>query len=85
MQPRRFARVRPTGRISSEAKLIIGPKAPLIDCSIVDYSAGGACLEICGQIELPDRFELLFGGTRNVAGLFGKLAGVWGSHFNRSV
>jgi hypothetical protein len=64
MQPRRFARVRPTGRISSEAKLIVGPEAPLIDCNIVDYSAGGACLEICGQIKLPKRFELLFGGTK---------------------
>ena len=64
MQPRLFARVRPTGRISSEAKLMVGPKAPPVDCNIVDYSAGGACLEICGQIELPDRFELLFGGTR---------------------
>jgi hypothetical protein len=42
MHPRRFARVRPKGRISSEAKLILGPKTPLIDCSIVDYSAGGA-------------------------------------------
>jgi hypothetical protein len=64
MQPRRFARVRPTGRISSEAKLIVGPKAPPVACSVVDYSAGGACLEICGQINLPNRFELLFGGTK---------------------
>lgn len=45
MQPRRFARVRPTGRISSEAKLIVGPKAPLVDCNIVDHATGGACLE----------------------------------------
>jgi hypothetical protein len=46
------------------AKLIVGPKAPVIDCKIVDYSAGGACLEVCGQTKLPDRFELLFGGTK---------------------
>jgi hypothetical protein len=64
MQLRLFARVRPTGRISSEAKLMVGPKAPLVDCTIVDYAAGGACLEICGQIELPNRLELLFSGTR---------------------
>jgi hypothetical protein len=56
MQPRRFARVRPTGRTSSEAKLIVGPKAPLVDCNIVDHSAGGACLEICGPVGLPNRF-----------------------------
>jgi hypothetical protein len=64
MYPRRFARVRPTGRASDLAKLIIGPKDPAVDCRVIDYSAGGACLEICGQIKLPNRFELLFGGTK---------------------
>jgi hypothetical protein len=62
MHPRRFARVRPTDKCSSVAKLIVGPKDPLIDCNV--YSPGGACLEVCGQFKLPDRFELLFGGTR---------------------
>ena len=65
MYPRRFARIRPTGRNSDVAKLIVGPKAPVIDCRVVDYSAGGACLEIWGQTpQLPNRFELLFGGTK---------------------
>jgi hypothetical protein len=64
MHPRRFTRVRPTGRNSDAAKLIVGPKHPVIDCRVVDYSPGGACLEISGQTKLPDRFELLFGGTR---------------------
>ena len=61
MHPRRFARVRPTGRISDVGKLIVGAKAPVIDCRVVDYSAGGACLEIPGQTAVPTRFELLFG------------------------
>jgi len=64
MYPRRFTRVRPTGRNSDVAKLIVDPKAPVIDCRVVDYSPGGACLEIPGQTKLPNRFELLFGGTR---------------------
>jgi hypothetical protein len=64
MQPRRFVRVRPTGKISSIAKIIIGPRAPVIDCSIIDYSAGGACLEVSGETKLPNRFELLYGGTK---------------------
>jgi hypothetical protein len=64
MHPRRFARVQPTGKVSNVAKLIVGPKLPVIDCRIVDYSAGGACLEICGQVKLPIRFELLFGRTK---------------------
>jgi hypothetical protein len=64
MFPRRFTRVRPTGRISDTAKLIVGPKAPLMDCRVVDYSPGGACLEMSGQTRPPNRFELLFGGTK---------------------
>ncbi|MGO9356237.1 MAG: PilZ domain-containing protein [Xanthobacteraceae bacterium] len=64
MYPRRFARVRPTGRISDAAKLIVDPKAPVVDCRVVDYSPGGACLEVWARINLPDRFELLFGGTK---------------------
>jgi PilZ domain len=64
MYPRLFARVRPTGQMSSGAKIIVGPKAPLIDCRVVDYSPGGACLEVLGKPQLPNRFELLFGGTK---------------------
>jgi hypothetical protein len=57
MHPRRFARVRRTGKCSSVAKLIVGPKDPLIDCNVVNYSPCGACLEVCGQPKLPNRFE----------------------------
>ena len=64
MHPRRFARVRPSGRISDAGKLIVAPRAPVIDCRVVDYSPGGACLEIAGQTKVPPRFELLFGGTK---------------------
>jgi hypothetical protein len=64
MYPRLFARVRPTGQMSGGAKIIVGPKAPLIDCRVVDYSPGGACLEVLGKPQLPNRFELLFGGTK---------------------
>jgi hypothetical protein len=64
MHQRRFARVRPTGRDADLAKLIVDPKTPVINCRVIDYSPGGACIEISGQIKLPDRFELLFGRTR---------------------
>jgi hypothetical protein len=64
MYPRLFARVRPSGQMSAVAKIMVDPKAPLIDCRVVDYSPGGACLEVSGQPKLPNRFELLFGGTR---------------------
>lgn len=64
-QNRRFERVRPSGRMSKSAKLILDPKSPLMDCNVVDYSPGGACLEIGGgRAPLPQRFELVYGGTR---------------------
>jgi len=59
-----FPGMRPTGRISDLAKLIVDPKSPVIDCRVADYSPGGACLEISSQIKVPNRFKLLFGTTR---------------------
>ncbi len=62
--PRRFTRVRPSGLLSRTGKIIIDAKSPMLDCNIVDYSAGGACLEIQSAAPLPKRFELLYSGTR---------------------
>jgi hypothetical protein len=47
-------------------KLIVAANRPVVDCRVIDYSPGGACLEVGGQpaIALPQRFELLFGGTK---------------------
>jgi hypothetical protein len=64
MQERRFSRIRPSGRISNEASLIVGPKLPVVPCRIVDYSAGGACVELNADVALPQRFELLHSGTK---------------------
>jgi hypothetical protein len=62
--PRLYQRLRPQGRISSVAKILFGPKAQPIECILVDYSAGGACLQLPKFIELPDRFEVLYGTTK---------------------
>jgi hypothetical protein len=62
--PRLFARLRPEGRVSKVAKIFVQPKAPVIECILVDYSAGGACLQLQKFIQLPDRFEILYGTTR---------------------
>jgi hypothetical protein len=63
-QPRLYKRVRPSGKMSSEAKIIVAPKSSPIACTVVDYSPGGACLQIVPMLTLPDRFELLYGGVR---------------------
>jgi hypothetical protein len=30
----------------------------------VDYSPGGACIDLGGQVKIPDRFELLHVNTK---------------------
>ena len=50
--------------MSSEAKLIVAPKSSPIACTLVDYSAGGACLQLFPMVALPDRLELLYGNIR---------------------
>jgi hypothetical protein len=50
--------------MSSAAKFIVAPKLPPIVCTLVDYSAGGACLQFFPMVTLPDRFELLYGSVR---------------------
>ena len=61
---RRFVRVRPAGLVSRVAKIIVNPRVPVIDCNIIDLSAGGACLEVCGTGDIPKRFVLFHGGTK---------------------
>jgi hypothetical protein len=58
---RLFERIRPAGRVSRMAKIILGPKQPIIECILVDYSAGGACIQVEKHCDLPHRFELLYG------------------------
>jgi len=50
--------------MTGEAKIIAAPKLPPIACTLVDYSAGGACLQLFPMVALPDRFELLYGNVR---------------------
>lgn len=63
-QKRRFERIKPSGPLSRSGKVIVDLKSPAINCVIVDYSAGGACLEVLPRVPLPNRFELLYAGTR---------------------
>ena len=64
VQPRLYKRIVPSGLMSRTGKLIVGPKQTVLTCKVVDYSAGGACLEVCGQDPVPDRFEFLYGSVK---------------------
>ena len=63
-QDRRFNRLRPAGNVPRTASIILDPKSPVIGCNVVDYSAGGACLEVTTGKPLPGRFELLYAGSK---------------------
>jgi hypothetical protein len=65
-ETRVFVRLRPEGRLSKTCKMFLGsgPKASVIECLVVDYSAGGACLQLEKYLDLPERFEILYGTTR---------------------
>jgi proline racemase len=61
---RRFIRVAPRGLVSRTATIIVDPGKPVIACSVIDLSAGGACLEVTGQAVIPKKFVLLHAGTK---------------------
>lgn len=62
--PRLYNRVSPAGRTPAKALIVLGAKVPLIECRLVNYSPGGACLEIFPMTALPERFELRYGSAR---------------------
>ena len=62
--PRKYARVKPAGLVSRQAKIITDARAPVINCTLIDYSPGGACVDLGGQVSIPDRFELLHVNTK---------------------
>lgn len=61
---RLYQRVRPGTASAAKAQIIVGAKQPVISCRLIDYSPGGACLEIFPMVGLPERFELLHGSVR---------------------
>lgn len=64
-KPKRlYQRVRPSTANAAKAQIIVGPKQPAIACRLIDYSPGGACLEVFPMVALPERFELLHGSVK---------------------
>jgi hypothetical protein len=79
MHPRRFNRTRPASQMFKAGQIIVSPRDPVIDCTIIDYAAGGASLELSHPAVLPSRFELRWAGTSKKCRLIwkaGKRAGV---------
>jgi len=73
-QQRLYPRLKPDGRLSKTAKILSAPNKPVIECILIDYSAGGACLQLQKYADLPQRFEVLYGTTRKRCRLVWKRA-----------
>ncbi len=61
---RRFHRVRPAGLVSKTGIIFADLKSAPTPCSIIDISAGGACIEVHGSGAIPNRFILSHGGVQ---------------------
>lgn len=61
---RRYARVAPRGLVSKNATLIVDLYSPVLDCVVIELSAGGACVFVLGGADIPDRLTLLHAGVK---------------------
>ena len=64
-EKRLWFRTKPQGPART-GKLLLGGKTEVIECRVIDLSAGGACLELSKLYNLPDRFEFIHGPTRKI-------------------
>jgi hypothetical protein len=67
--------------VSRAAKIIVDTKTPIIECDVLDLSAGGACLEVRGQAAIPKRFVLFHAGTKKKCNLVWKVGNRVGVSF----
>lgn len=69
--------------MSSGAKIIVAPKSPPIVCTLIDYSAGGACLQLFPMVTLPNHFlNFSTAPLERSVGSFGVAEFVLASHSN---
>jgi hypothetical protein len=64
IEKRRFHRIRPSGLVSRTGTIFPDLKSRPTACTIVDVSAGGACIDVHGSDAIPRRFILNHGGVK---------------------
>jgi hypothetical protein len=67
IEQRRFVRVRPSGLVPRQAKIVIAPRSPAIDCNVIETSAGGASVDVHGVTEIPTRITFIHAGSSKAA------------------
>jgi len=68
-EQRRFHRIRPSGLIPKTGIMFADLKSPAAACTIIDISAGGACIEVHGAAAIPRKFTLNHGGVKKICNL----------------
>jgi hypothetical protein len=82
VEQRRFARVRPSGLVSSSGSVFGEEKgARPISCRVIDLSSGGACLETSDDIAVPTRLTFVHGGVKKRARMVWKKGRRFGVSF----
>ena len=66
---RRFHRIHPSGLIPKTGIMFADLKSSATACTIIDISAGGACIEVHGAGAIPRRFILNHGGVKKTCNL----------------
>ena len=61
--------MKPSGLVPRTGRVLLAGSAQVIECRIVDLSAGGACLEFSRLYDLPKRFTFLHGSSRKLCRL----------------
>jgi hypothetical protein len=51
----------PRHRTLKPGKIVFDRRSCVIDCTVRNVSAAGACLELPSTVGIPDRFDLLIG------------------------
>ncbi len=51
-------------RILKNAQIILGEKAPKLDCAVRNLSDTGACLQVSTTYGIPSTFEVIIEGVR---------------------
>jgi hypothetical protein len=68
-EQRRSHRFEPKGLVAKTGQLFLTPSGNPIECSVVDLSSDGACLEMSAVLDFPPRFEFRHGGVRRFCSL----------------
>lgn len=64
IENRRYVRVRPSGLVPKRGNIVVDARRPALACTVIDISAGGACVHMDAPSTIPDRVIFVHSGLR---------------------